>query len=95
MKLLTTFLLVALLALWVGFPSTTGSDIPTVIPQHFPPVSPLLSPEGKVQQNPGVCPRDHCRCTGPQPDECKRDCSCKEKKKCCFSCCAMHCVDPE
>ncbi|KAK9404746.1 hypothetical protein NXF25_009573 [Crotalus adamanteus] len=75
MKLLTTFLLVGLLALWVGFPSTTG--------------------KGKVQQKPGVCPRDRCRCTGPQPDECKRDCSCKEKKKCCYSCCAMRCVDPE
>nr|XP_028591611.1 antileukoproteinase [Podarcis muralis] len=49
------------------------------------------TPKGK----PGICPIDRCRCTGPQPDECRDDYICLGQKKCCYSCCAMRCVDPE
>ncbi|XP_053247691.1 antileukoproteinase-like [Podarcis raffonei] len=49
------------------------------------------TPQGK----PGICPIDRCRCTGPQPDECRDDYSCRGRKKCCYSCCAMRCVDPK
>uniref|UniRef100_A0A670INB7 WAP domain-containing protein n=1 Tax=Podarcis muralis TaxID=64176 RepID=A0A670INB7_PODMU len=47
------------------------------------------------QGKPGICPIDRCRCTGPQPDECRDDYICLGQKKCCYSCCAMRCVDPE
>uniref|UniRef100_A0A8C5RMF4 WAP domain-containing protein n=1 Tax=Laticauda laticaudata TaxID=8630 RepID=A0A8C5RMF4_LATLA len=53
---------------------------------HCPPVALLPCP---VKQKPGVCPIDRCRCTGPQPNECWSDYGCQEKKKCCYSCCAM------
>ncbi|XP_053169305.1 porwaprin-b-like isoform X2 [Hemicordylus capensis] len=51
----------------------------------------LPSTTGK---KPGYCPRDRCRCEGPKPNECRNDYSCRGAKKCCYSCCAMRCVDP-
>ncbi|XP_058034588.1 waprin-Enh1-like [Ahaetulla prasina] len=79
MKLLTTFLLVGLLALWMGFPSTTGSHLPT----------------GKQSpQKPGECPKDLCKCSHPRPNLCERDDDCRGRQKCCYICCALRCANP-
>ncbi|XP_013915898.1 PREDICTED: WAP four-disulfide core domain protein 8-like [Thamnophis sirtalis] len=51
--------------------------------------------KGPVKQKPGVCPIDICDCAGPLPNECSTDYGCEKKKKCCYKCCAMRCVDPE
>ncbi|XP_013915904.1 PREDICTED: omwaprin-a-like [Thamnophis sirtalis] len=79
MKLLTTFLFVILLALWMGFPSTTGSDLPAG----------KQSPE-----KPGECLPDPCICNTPTVYKCWGDNDCEGRKKCCRYCCTMECRDP-
>ncbi|XP_013915906.1 PREDICTED: scuwaprin-a-like [Thamnophis sirtalis] len=79
MKLLTTFLLVGLLALWMGFPTTTGSDLPT---------------DKQSPEKPGECPIDTCRCIPPTIYICRTDKECKGRMKCCENCCVKKCVDP-
>ncbi|KAJ6665638.1 hypothetical protein lerEdw1_002008 [Lerista edwardsae] len=48
-----------------------------------------------ITEKRGYCPVDTCSCSRPQPDQCESDFPCEGKKKCCLSCCALRCVDPD
>uniref|UniRef100_A0A8C5WNQ7 WAP domain-containing protein n=1 Tax=Laticauda laticaudata TaxID=8630 RepID=A0A8C5WNQ7_LATLA len=40
-------------------------------------------------EKPGECPTNSCFY-----DKCRTDYDCEEKKKCCYYCCSMNCVNP-
>uniref|UniRef100_A0A670IL43 WAP domain-containing protein n=1 Tax=Podarcis muralis TaxID=64176 RepID=A0A670IL43_PODMU len=46
-----------------------------------------------IAGKPGTCPPTPCLCTGPQPDECRDDYSCRGREKCCYYCCVPKCLE--
>uniref|UniRef100_A0A670YHS8 WAP domain-containing protein n=1 Tax=Pseudonaja textilis TaxID=8673 RepID=A0A670YHS8_PSETE len=60
----------------------------------FPLYCTLPLPEFPIQQKPGTCPINYCNCIQPEDDKCRTDYDCEEKKKCCYYCCSMNCVNP-